>query len=89
MFLYLQNADLLVHSDHKPLPKTITGHTDNEKCNTWGLEATAFPKCVNVLHIKGIANVLDDSVSGLRPVGLYHDLDFKDHQQDFSAPFEP
>ena len=24
----------------------------------------------------------------LRAVGLYHDLDFKDHQQEFSAPFE-
>ena len=22
-------------------------------------------------------------------MGLYHDLDFKDHQQEFSAPFEP
>ena len=43
---YLQNADLLVHSDHKPLLKIFTG-------------------------------------------GLYHDLDFKDHQQEFSAPFEP
>ena len=25
----------------------------------------------------------------LRAVGLYHGLDFKDHQQEFSAPFEP
>ena len=28
-------------------------------------------------------------MSRLRAVGLYHDLDFKDHQQEFSAPFEP
>ena len=36
---YLQNADLLVHSDHKPLVKIFTGHMDKEKCNSWGLEA--------------------------------------------------
>ena len=84
---YLQNADLLVCSDHKPLPNIFTGDTDNEKCNTWGLEATAIPRCVKVHHIKGIANVLADSVSRLRAVGLYHDLDSKDCQQEFSSPF--
>ena len=25
----------------------------------------------------------------LRAVGLYHDLNFKDHQKEFSSPFEP
>ena len=38
---------------------------------------------------KGIANVLAGSVSRLRAVGLYHDFDFKDHKQEFNAPFEP
>ena len=28
-------------------------------------------------------------MSRLRAVGLYHDLDLKDHQQEFSAPYEP
>ena len=28
------------------------------------------------------------TVSRLRAVGLYHDLDLKDHQQEF-VPFEP
>ena len=63
------------------------GHTDNEKFNTWGLEATAILRCVKGQHIK--ANILVDSVLRLRAVGLYHDPDFKDHQQKFSAPFEP
>ena len=85
---YLQNADLLMHSDHKPLVKIFTGHTDNEKCNTWGLEATAIPRHVKVQDIKGIANVLDDSASRLRAIGLYHDLNSMDHQQEFSSPFE-
>ena len=46
----------------------------------------------NVMHgqqIKGTANVLADSVSRLRAVGLYHDIDLKDCQQEFSTPSEP
>ena len=85
MFIHLKNADLLVCSDHKSLLKIFRGNTDNDKCNTWGLEATAIPRRVKVQHIIGIPNVLADSVSRLRAVGLYHDLDFKDHQQEFSA----
>ena len=59
------------------------------KCNTWGLETTAIPRRVKVQHIKGKANVLADSVSRLKAVGLYHDIHLKDHQQEFRMPFEP
>ena len=85
---YLQNADLLIHLDHKPLFKIFTGHTNNKKHNTWGPEAATIPRCVKVQHIKGIANVPADSVSRFRAVGLHHDLNPKDHQQEFSSPFE-
>ena len=40
-------------------------------------------------HIKGVANILASSVSRLRAVGLYHDLDYKDGQQELSTPFKP
>ena len=76
-------------SDQKPLLKIFTGHTNNAKYNTWSLEAAAIPRCVKVLYIKEIANILADSVSRLRVGGLYHDLELNDHQQEFSAPFEP
>ena len=76
---YLQNINLLVHSDHKPLLKIFTGHTENDKCNSCGLHAAAIPRHVKVQHIKEIASVLADSVSRLRAVGFYHDLDFKDY----------
>ena len=66
----------------------FTGHTDNEKCNTRGLKATTIPRHVKVQHIKGIANILADSVSRLRAVGLYHNLDFKDNFQELKTPFE-
>ena len=85
---YLQNADLLVHSDHKPLLKNFPRHTDNDKCNTWGLEVAAFPRRVKVQHIKGIANTLANLVSRLRAVGLYHDIDSEDYQQELSVQFE-
>ena len=88
-FFSLLNANLLVHSDHKPLLKIFTGHTTNNKCNTWSLETAAIPRHVKGQHIKGIASVLADSVSRLRALGLYYDLDFKDHTWEFSAPFEP
>ena len=59
---YSQNSNLLVHSDHKPLLKSFTGNTNNEKCNTWGLKAATIPRCVKVQYIKGIANILGNSV---------------------------
>ena len=85
---YLQNSDLLVQLDHEP-PKIFTGNTDNKRCNTWSLEATTIPRCVNIQHIMGIANILADSISRLKAVGLYHDLDLHHNQPDLSTPFEP
>ena len=86
---YLQNTNLLVPSDHKLLLKNFTGHTDNDKCNIWGLGTAAIPRRVKVQHIKGIANIHADSVSKLKAVGIYHDTNSKHHQQEFSTPFEP
>ena len=67
----------------------FTGNTNNEKCNTWDLEATTIPRCVKVQHIKGIANILADSVSILRAVGLYHNLELIDNLQELGKVFEP
>ena len=52
-----------------------------QKCNTWDLEAAAIPRYVKVQHIKGIANIIANSVSGLITVGLHHGPDSKYHQQ--------
>ena len=65
---YLQNADLLGCSDHKPLLKILTRHIDKKKCNTRSLETTAIHRHVRVEYIKGIANVLADYVSRLRAI---------------------
>ena len=82
----LQNAGIQII---KLLLRIFTGHTGNDRCSALGLDAAAIPKCVKVQFIKGVVNVLADSVSRLRAGGLYHGLDFYDHQQEFSTPFEP
>ena len=51
--------------------------------------AASIPRRVEVQYIKGRANVLADLVSRLKAVGLYHDINSNDHQQEFNTPFEP
>ena len=43
--------------DHNPLQKIFIGSTDNEKCNTLGLEAAKIPRHVKLQHIKGIVSI--------------------------------
>ena len=76
---FTYGIDLLVWMDHKPLQKIFTGSTNNEKCNTWDLEATTIPRCIKLQNITGIANILADSLSRLKVVGLYHSLDPLSH----------
>ena len=79
---YLQNADLLICLDHKPLLRIFTGNTNSKKCNTWGLEVATITRHVKVQHIEGIASKTQSS-------RFYHDLDFKDSQQELGTPFKP
>ena len=69
--------------------QNFTGHTDNDRCNIWDLEAAAIPRRVKVQHMKGIGNILTGLVSRLKGVSIYHAVDPDDHQQEFSTPFEP
>ena len=66
----------------------FTGHTNYGKCNIWSLETAAIPRRVKVHHITGIANILAVSVSRIKAVGICHDIDSDDNQQEFSTPFE-
>ena len=77
------------YAQTKTTTKSFSGHTDIDKWNILGLQASAIPRRVTVQHIKGIANILADLVSRLKAVGLYHDIDSSDCQQEFSKPFEP
>ena len=59
---------------------------ENKKCNTWDLEATTIPRHIKVEHIKGIVSILADSVSRLKAVGNYHDLNFQNSQPEPGTP---
>ena len=59
-----------------------------QKCNACSLEAKTIPKHVKAQHFKGIANSLADSVSRLKAVGLYQDLDFQNSQWELETPFK-
>ena len=55
---------------------------------TSGLRGSTHTQRVKV-HTNGIANILADSVSRLKAVVIYHDIDPGDYQQELSTPFEP
>ena len=44
---------------------------------------------IKLQHIKGITSILADSVSGLKAVGLYHNLNYQHSQPEHGTPFEP
>ena len=54
-----------------------------------GLKTTTIPRHVKVQHIKGIPNILADSVSMLKAVDLYHDLDFNDNPRGLRHLLNP
>ena len=57
-----------------PFTKSTQAALKMKKCNACSLEAITIPRHVKLQHIKGIANILADSVSRLKAVGLNHDL---------------
>ena len=53
MSFYLYEADVIVHSDHKPLAKFIKGMTKNHKVNNWTMECHAICKTIEFQYIEG------------------------------------
>ena len=53
-----------------------------------GLKAAAISRHVKVQHIKGITNILADSVSRFRAVGPYHDFEHIGNLQQLGKPFK-
>ena len=39
---YLQGAEIIVHNDHKPLPRFRNGKNANTKVKRWGLELATY-----------------------------------------------
>ena len=60
---YLQDADIILRSDHLPLKKFLEKKTLNLKVNNWVVEISPYK--IKLEYIKGIKNTLADTMSHL------------------------
>ena len=60
---YLEDADIMLRSDHLPLKKFLAKNTLNSKVNNWAIEISPFH--ITFEYIKGIKNMLADTMSRL------------------------
>ena len=60
---YLEDADVVLKSDHLPLKKFLQKNTLNSKVNNWAVEIS--PYRIKFEYIKGIKNKLADTMSRL------------------------
>ena len=60
---YLEDAEIILRSDHLPLKKFLQMNTLNTKVNNWPVEI--FPYKIQFEYIKGIKNTLTDTMSRL------------------------
>ena len=63
LFYYLEDADIVLRSDHLPLKKFLQRNTRNSKVNNWAVEIS--PYRIKFEYIKGIKNTLADTMSRL------------------------
>ena len=60
---YLQKADIIVRTDHKPLARFLNGKNENTKINRWGLELASYN--IKFEWISGVKNKVTDCLSQL------------------------
>ena len=60
---YLEDADIVLMSDHLPLKKFLKRNTLNSKVNNWAVEISTHR--IEFKYIKGIKNTLADTMSRL------------------------
>ena len=60
---YLEDADIILRSDHLPLKMFLQKNTLNSKVNNWTVEIS--PYRIQFEYIKGIKNTLADTMSRL------------------------
>ena len=60
---YLEDANIILRSDHLPLKKFLQKNTLNTKVNNWAVEISPYK--IHSEYIKGIKNTLADTMSRL------------------------
>ena len=68
---YLEDAEIILRSDHLPLKKFLQKNTLNTKVNNWAVEISPYK--IQFEYIKGIKNTLADTMSRL----IQNDLEAK------------
>ena len=58
---YVEDADIILRSDHLPLKKFLQKNTLNSKVNNWAVEISPYRSQFE--YIKGIKNTLADTMS--------------------------
>ena len=60
---YLEDAEIILRSDHLPLQKFLQKNTLNTRVNNWAVEISPYK--IQFEYIKGIKNILADTMSRL------------------------
>ena len=60
---YLDQTEMLLRSDHRPLKKFLQKNTLNSKVNNWAMELESFN--IQFEYIQGSKNVFVDTLSRL------------------------
>ena len=63
LLYYLEDAEIILRSDHLPLKKFLQKNTLNTKVNNWVVEISPYK--IQFEYIKGIKNTLTDTISRL------------------------
>ena len=76
---YLEDADIVLRSDHLPFKKFLQKNTLNSKVNNWAVEIS--PYRIKFEYIKGIKNTLADTMSRL--IQIYPEARLQPEQEGY------
>ena len=71
MVFYLKDAHVRVRCNHAPICKFVYSVTKNDKVDNWSQDIHAITPYIDFEHIKGRDNILVESISRLKTLGLY------------------
>ena len=80
---YLDQADILLRSDHLPLKKFSQKNTLNSKVNNWAMELESFN--IQFEYIQGLKNILMDTLSHL--IDIDQDTQLPQEEQGYELGY--
>ena len=80
---YLKEVHVMVRCDHALIQKCVYSVTKNDKVNNWSQEIHSISPHIEFEHNKGKENVLADSLSRFRCLGLHEDNDPEELEHEY------